>query len=73
MTDYSTFDDQMRNRLGSLEPDVPAHIWENIQRRKERKRPVAWWWPASAPGIIIWGIALLLGGLGIYQLADRTT
>lgn len=73
MTDYSTFDDQMRNRLGSLEPDVPAHIWENIQRRKEHRRPVAWWWPASAPGILIWGIALLLGGLGIYQLADRTT
>lgn len=72
MTDHSTFDDQMRNRLGSLEPDVPAHIWENIRRRNERKRPVAWWWPASAPGILIWGIALLLGGLGIYQLSVRS-
>ena len=39
----SALDDFFNKKLGNYNPDVPAHIWENIMAQKEKRRPVAFW------------------------------
>ncbi len=36
------FDKHIKEQLGATRPDVPAHVWENIIAKKERKKPVGY-------------------------------
>jgi hypothetical protein len=42
------FDEHIRKQFTGYEPPVPGHIWENIAREKDRRRPgIIWWLPGN--------------------------
>lgn len=55
------YDDIWRERLEQSEPPVPSHIWENIAKQSQKKRPFFLWpW-----GLNTWlFLFCILGGIG---------
>jgi hypothetical protein len=66
MSDNLPFDDYVRQRLGEYSPEVPPHIWQQIEAGKEGKKPHGFWVSRNNR---IWSLAaalLLLTGGAAY-------
>jgi hypothetical protein len=59
------FDEYVKDRLEGFEPAVPSHIWDKINKEKNKKRPFAFWF--EKPNFKLFGILFLLfiGSFGI--------
>ncbi len=60
MSAMKNFDDQFKKSFDNYLPDVPLHIWDNIEARRKRKKPAGFWWNRKN----ILGAAILLIALG---------
>lgn len=68
MNDNQQFDEHIRSQFNDYAPDVHPRIWENIVARKDKKRPIGFWFILSGYKLIIL-LCILLGagiGTGIY-------
>jgi hypothetical protein len=67
MMQNAPLDEHVKKQLGDYEPDVPAHIWENIMARKNKKRPFGLWVNLfkHKPGMLVGLLALVISGAGI--------
>ena len=56
----SPLEEHIKEKLGNYSPDVPPHIWENIMAKKERKKPVGFWFSFLNRNLLLllFGIAL---------------
>lgn len=70
----SVLDDFFNKKLGNYNPDVPAHIWENIMAKKEKRRPVAFWLnPKYRKGLfLLLGVLILGTSVILLQHNDST-
>ena len=60
------FDAHVKEQMANARPDVPPHIWENIMAKKDRRKPVVFWFNNIAKSILI-GLVLLTGtGIAFY-------
>jgi opacity protein-like surface antigen len=60
MNEHIPFDDQIKKQLEDYSPDVPPHIWTQINAGKETKRPVLFYWFKQPVGKMFLGLILLL-------------
>lgn len=58
------FDAHIKEQLAGSRPDVPAHIWDNIVAKKERKKPVGFWLNNFTK--IAASVLFLLTGAGVF-------
>ena len=67
MRENLPFDDFVKKQFSDYSPDVPAHIWENIAKRKSR--PKGFWMNMLGGGkLLLLGTILVVGGGGTYLL-----
>lgn len=72
MTSNSAFDDHIKKQFEGFEPEVPAHIWENIMRDKDKKRPAAWWHKLlHNRGLLVLLLLLLTGTATTFLLTRK--
>ncbi|MEO7263832.1 MAG: hypothetical protein ABIW38_02915 [Ferruginibacter sp.] len=64
------FDEHIKEQFAGYEPPVPAHIWENITREKDRSRPgIIWWLPLNKTFLII--LISMATGAGFIWYANE--
>ena len=66
------FDEHIKKQLADYQPQVPAHIWENISKEKDKRRPVAIWWMFGSKKILLLFITLLTGAGVIWYATENT-
>src|SRR4051812_12271131 len=63
------FDKHVKEQLGSLKAEVPAHIWENIVAEQGKRRPVGiWGWFTGLNIAAAVTFLLAAGGLTYYLI-----
>ena len=65
------FDDHIKEQLGRLSPQVPAHVWENIVAGKDNKKPVGFWGLFTGINIAAAVLLLLITGSLVYLFAKH--
>lgn len=71
MTNHAPFDDHIKKKLANYEPDVPAHVWENILAQKDKKRPAGFWLFFQKHGMkMFWLMLLTAGGFLVRDLLN---
>lgn len=60
------FDDFVQKKFDGYKPEVGAHIWENIARKKDRKKPLAFWFSNATKIAAIAVVMLSCIGIGYY-------
>lgn len=60
------FDAHIKEQMANSRPDVPPHIWDNIMAKKERKKPIVFWFNNFSKGIVFLLIAITVGGIVFY-------
>ncbi len=64
------FDEHIKEQFAGYEPPVPGHIWENIAREKDRRRPgVIWWLPGNKTLLLI--LISIASGAGFIWYANE--
>lgn len=65
------FDKHIKEQLGAARPDVPAHVWENIIAKKDKRKPVGYF--TNNFYKMIAAALFLLTGVGgtIYLLSHK--
>ena len=67
MNNNRLFDEHIKEQFSDYAPDVPPHIWENIIAKKERKKPLGFWFTLFSYRNIALIIGLLIaGGIGAW-------
>ena len=69
----SALDDFFNKKLGNYNPDVPAHIWENIMAQKEKRRPVAFWLNPKYKKGLFFLLGILVLGTSIFLLQHNNS
>ncbi len=64
------FDDFIQKQFDGYKPEVGAHIWDNIARKKDRKKPLAFWFFNAAKLTAIAVVMLSCIGIGYYLIHD---
>ena len=64
------FDAHVKEQMANIRPDVPAHIWDNIIAKKERKKPVVFWINNFSKIIILLLVSGTVGGI-VYFTTDK--
>ena len=54
------FDDHLKEQLGDYSPAVPDHIWENVRQKKDKKRPLFFFW--RSPNFILILLSIVATG-----------
>ena len=66
------FDSYVKEQMVNARPDVPSHIWDNIMAKKDRKKPLGFWFNNATKGFLI-GLVLLTGaGVSFYFYNNKT-
>ncbi len=65
------FDEYIKHQLGDTRPDVPAHVWENIVAKKDRKKPVGYFTNNMAKIAAALVFILMSAGGFIYLLSHK--
>lgn len=65
------FDSLVRKQLSDYAPEVPAHIWDQIERRKKKKRFAFWIWISENGNRLAFMAVLLATGLLLFQLSGK--
>lgn len=65
------FDKHIKEQLGATRPDVPAHLWENIIAKKERKKPLGYF--TNSITKMVAAVLFLLTSVGgaVYLLSHK--
>ena len=64
------FEEKFKNQLEQYEPAVPAYIWENIERNRDKKRRAGFWWNFINDARLRWlgaFIILLIGAVVFWN------
>jgi len=61
-----SFDEQIKNQLEHFEPVVPSHIWENIERDRDKKRSAIFWWNFLNGKQLLWLGIVVFSFIGIF-------
>jgi hypothetical protein len=64
------FDDFVQKQFDGYKPEVGAHIWENIAQKKDRKKPLVFWFSNATKIAGIAVIMLSCLGIGYYFMAN---
>lgn len=65
------FDAYVKEQMANARPDVPPHIWENIVAKKDRKKPLGFWF-SNITKSFLFGLILLTGaGMALYFNNDK--
>lgn len=66
------FDTHIKEQMAHARPDVPPHIWDNIMAKKDRKKPVGFWFNNTTKSFLV-GLVLLTGaGISFYFNNNKT-
>lgn len=66
------FDTHIKEQMAHARPDVPPHIWDNIMAKKDRKKPVGFWFNNTTKSFLV-GLVLLTGaGIAFYFNNNKT-
>jgi hypothetical protein len=60
------FDDFVQKQFDGYKPEVGEHIWENIAQKKDRKKPLVFWFSNAAKIAAIAVVMLSCIGIGYY-------
>ena len=71
MSDMSNFDDFTKKQLGNYSPDVPAHIWENIAAKREKKKPYPFAFKFFNKKNLLLAAVLVTLIMGVYFLQKK--
>lgn len=73
MNNNLRFDDKIREEFSNYTPDVHPRIWENIVARREKRKPVGFWFNLFNSRNIFLLLGLLIaGGTGAWLLVSET-
>ena len=72
MNDNQLFDDHIKDQLGGYSLPVNPRIWENIAAKRERRKPVGFWYTIlHSRNILLITALLLAGGSGAIILVKQ--
>ena len=60
------FDAHVKEQMANARPEVPPHIWDKIMAKKERRKPVVFWFNNFTKGILLLLLAGTVGGIALY-------
>lgn len=66
MNKINPFDEHLKNKLADFEADVPAYLWDNINKDNNRKKPFFIWSFSKRNFFLILTITILGGGFYNY-------
>jgi hypothetical protein len=64
------FDDFVQKQFDGYKPEVGAHIWENIARKKEKQKPVGFWFSNFGKIAAVAVVILSCIGVGYYFMRN---
>ncbi|MEP7237492.1 MAG: hypothetical protein ABI685_06500 [Ferruginibacter sp.] len=75
MKNNRQFDEHIKEQFSNYQPDVPAHIWENIIAEKDRKRPAGFWVKmfTGRNKLLILALLIALSSGGAWIYFNRTS
>jgi uncharacterized protein YxeA len=65
------FDKHVKEQMDGLRPDVGLHIWENIAKKMEEKKPVAFWSLKRALLMLLLLLVTIGGGTFLYNKIEN--
>ena len=65
------FDAHVKEQMANSRPEVPPHIWDNIMAKKERKKPIAFWFNNFSKGILLLLVLGTVGGIVFYKTTQQ--
>ncbi|MEQ1553110.1 MAG: hypothetical protein ABL929_02965 [Ferruginibacter sp.] len=65
------FDDFVKGEFGNYKPEVPLHIWENIAKQKENKKPLGIWFNLHSKKIAVFAIATIILSSTYYAYVQK--
>ncbi len=73
MNNNQLFDNNIKEEFKNYQPQVPAHIWENIVKQRESKKPVGFWLNfLNSRNMILLAALFLATGTGAYLLLHKS-
>jgi hypothetical protein len=73
MNSNQLFDEHIKNQLEEYSPTVHPNIWENIANKKDKKKPVGFWFTfLNNRNIFILSTLLIAGSGGAFLLLKNT-
>jgi opacity protein-like surface antigen len=70
---HKIFDDFVKEKMDGLKPEVPSHIWDNIAKEGNQKKPIPFWFTSLGKIAAVLLITASIG-VGYYFLnAKKTT
>ena len=67
------FDDFVQKQFDGYKPEVAAHIWENIARKKEKQKPIGFWFSTIGKVAATFLVLLSCIGVGYYFMQSKNT
>jgi opacity protein-like surface antigen len=58
---HKIFDDFVKEKMDGLKPEVPSHIWDNIAKEGNQKKPIPFWFTSLGK---IAAVLLITAGIG---------
>ena len=65
------FDAHIKEQMANARPEVPPHIWDNIMAKKERKKPVVFWFNNFSKGILLLLVIGTVSGIVFYNSINQ--
>jgi hypothetical protein len=71
MMDKNSFDNHVREQFSGYSPEVPSHIWENISRKKDKRRPGALFFLRGGTVILIAALIAAAGTIYYFNSSSN--
>jgi hypothetical protein len=71
--DNKLFDDFIKKQFDGYKPAVGSHIWENIAGKKDRKKPLGFWFSTAGKVAAIFVAVVLCSSVGFYFYNKKNT
>ncbi len=65
------FDAHVKEQMANAKPEVPPHIWDNIMAKKEREKPVVFWFNNFSKGILLFFLVATISSIVFYNTAKN--
>ena len=65
------FDAHVKEQMANARPEVPPHIWDNIMAKKERKKPVVFWFNNFSKVMFLLLLVGIVGGIVYYKSSNQ--
>ena len=74
MSNNQQFDSDIKEQFQDYSPFVQPHIWDNIVSKREKKKPVGFWFTFfKGRNILLLTGLLIAAGSGAYLLLEKST